>query len=218
VLEQMAAWQSRPRERVYPVVFIDAIVVKIRDGQVANRPVYTVVGVSVEGKRDVLGLWVGDGSEGAKYWHQVLTSRYVDEHRGCLGVEPICRPLSVSASADYQRRSRGRSARKVEDERLLGRIRELHAGNYYAYRYRGCGARSVAAASAALPCTAVDGRGRNQGAKRHGKPWRTTRPDPQSRWWPNLVQRDFSVARPNELWVTDLSYSRSWRGFPSRRS
>jgi transposase-like protein len=55
------------------VVFIDAIHVKIRDGQVANRPVYTVVGVTVDGMRDVLGLRVGDGGEGAKYWHQVLS-------------------------------------------------------------------------------------------------------------------------------------------------
>jgi putative transposase len=73
VLEEMAAWQNRPLDSVYPVVFIDAIVVKIRDGQVANRPVYTVVGVTVEGTRDVLGLWVGDGGEGPKYWHQVLS-------------------------------------------------------------------------------------------------------------------------------------------------
>jgi transposase-like protein len=68
----MVAWQSRPLDVVYPVMFIDAIQVKIRDGQVANRPVYTVVGVTVEGMREVLGLWVGDGGEGAKYWHQVL--------------------------------------------------------------------------------------------------------------------------------------------------
>ena len=73
VLEEMVAWQSRPLDRVYPVIFIDAIHVKIRDGQVANRPVYTVVGVTVDGMRDILGLWVGDGGEGAKYWHQVLT-------------------------------------------------------------------------------------------------------------------------------------------------
>src|SRR6201997_970370 len=73
VLEEMAAWQSRPLDSVYPVVFIDAIQVKIRDGQVANRPVYTVIGGTVEGMRDILGLWVGDGGEGAKYWHQVLT-------------------------------------------------------------------------------------------------------------------------------------------------
>jgi putative transposase len=73
VVEELAGWQSRPLDSVYPVVFIDAIHVKIRDGKVANRPVYTVVGVSVNGERDILGLWVGDGSEGAKYWHQVLS-------------------------------------------------------------------------------------------------------------------------------------------------
>jgi putative transposase len=67
VLEQMAEWQSRPLDAVYPVLFIDALFVKIRDGQVANRPIYTVVGVTVEGERDILGLWVGQGGEGAKY-------------------------------------------------------------------------------------------------------------------------------------------------------
>jgi len=73
VLEETAAWQNRPLDRVYPVVFIDAIVVKIRDGQVANRPVYAAIGVTVDGKRDILGLWIGTGGEGAKYWLQVLT-------------------------------------------------------------------------------------------------------------------------------------------------
>jgi transposase-like protein len=73
VLEEMAAWQSRPLDSIYPVIFIDAIQVKIHDGQVAKRPVYTVVGVTVDGMRDILGLWVGDGGEGAKYWHQVLS-------------------------------------------------------------------------------------------------------------------------------------------------
>jgi len=69
----MTAWQNRPLDSVYPVLFIDAIHVKIRDGKVANRPVYTVVGVTLDGERDILGLWVGDGGEGAKYWHQVLS-------------------------------------------------------------------------------------------------------------------------------------------------
>jgi len=73
VLEDLAEWQNRPLERVYPVVFIDAIVVKIRDGQVANRPVYAAIGVTVDGQRDILGLWIGTGGEGAKYWLQVLT-------------------------------------------------------------------------------------------------------------------------------------------------
>jgi putative transposase len=73
VIAEMTEWCNRPLERVYPVVFIDAIHVKIRDGQVANRPIYVAIGVTVTGHRDILGLWVGDGGEGAKYWLQVLT-------------------------------------------------------------------------------------------------------------------------------------------------
>jgi putative transposase len=64
------------------VIFIDAIVVKIRDGQVANRPVYAAIGVTVDGQRDILGLWIGTGGEGAKYWLQVLNeikNRGVDD-------------------------------------------------------------------------------------------------------------------------------------------
>jgi putative transposase len=63
-------------------------------------------------------------------------SRYIDENRGRFGVEPICRTLDVSASAYYQRKTGERSARVIVDERLLARILELHAANYYAYGYR----------------------------------------------------------------------------------
>ncbi|PFG43799.1 transposase-like protein [Isoptericola jiangsuensis] len=73
VLDGMAEWQSRPLDPVYPVVFIDCIHVKVRDGQVANRPIYVALAVTVDGNRDILGLWAGDGGEGAKYWLQVLT-------------------------------------------------------------------------------------------------------------------------------------------------
>jgi putative transposase len=73
VLETMSEWQNRPLDPVYPVIFIDAIMVKIRDGQVANRPIYCAIGVTVDGERDILGLWAGTGGEGAKYWLQVLT-------------------------------------------------------------------------------------------------------------------------------------------------
>jgi putative transposase len=73
VLEGMAEWQNRPLDAVYPVIFLDAIHVKIRDGQVANRPVYVALAVTAEGTRDILGLWAGDGGEGAKYWLHVLT-------------------------------------------------------------------------------------------------------------------------------------------------
>jgi transposase-like protein len=73
VVDTMTEWQHRPLDAVYPVVFIDAIHVKIRDGQVANRPVYVAIGVTVDGERDILGLWIGEGGEGAKYWAHVLT-------------------------------------------------------------------------------------------------------------------------------------------------
>ncbi|MCX4471317.1 IS256 family transposase [Micromonospora sp. NBC_01655] len=73
VMDGMAEWQNRPLDRVYPVVFIDAINVKIRDGQVANRPIYVVMAVTVDGHRDILGIWAGDGGEGAKHWLHVLT-------------------------------------------------------------------------------------------------------------------------------------------------
>jgi transposase-like protein len=73
VVEAMVGWQNRPLDAVYPVIFIDAVNVKIREGQVANRPIYMAIGVTVDGERDILGLWVGDGGEGAKYWHHVLS-------------------------------------------------------------------------------------------------------------------------------------------------
>jgi transposase-like protein len=73
VIEGMTEWQNRPLDSVYPVIFIDAVHVKIRDGQVANRPIYVALAVTVEGTRDILGLWAGDGGEGAKYWLHVLT-------------------------------------------------------------------------------------------------------------------------------------------------
>jgi putative transposase len=73
VIEEMQAWQARPLDAVYAASFIDAIVVKVRDGQVANRPVYAAIGVSLDGERDILGLWAGSGGEGAKFWMSVLT-------------------------------------------------------------------------------------------------------------------------------------------------
>jgi putative transposase len=141
-------------------------------------------------------------------------SRYIDEHRGSFGVEPICRTVGVSASAYYQRKTGERSARAVEDERLLGRIRELHEANYFAYGYR----RMWKALGRAGETV---GRGRVQrlmrahgiqGAKRRGRPWRTTKPDPPADRRPDLVERDFNTERPNKLWVADISWLRCWEG------
>jgi transposase InsO family protein len=141
-------------------------------------------------------------------------SRYVDEHQERFGVEPICRTLGVSVSAYYERRSGRRSARAVEDERLLERIRELHASNYYAYGYRRMW-KALRRAGERAPRCQVQRLMKNNGivgAKRRGKPWRTTKPDPEAQRRPDLVQRDFAASRPNELWVADLTYLRSWEG------
>jgi transposase-like protein len=87
VNDELVAWRNRPLDRVYPVLFVDAIVVKIRDGQVTNRPVYVVVGVNLEGQRDVLGLWIGTGGEGAKQWHAYLTEL---RNRGVADAFIVC--------------------------------------------------------------------------------------------------------------------------------
>ena len=74
VVEDMQAWSSRPLQRVYAAIFIDAIMVKVRDGQVGNQPFYAAIGVDLHGHRDVLGLWAGHGAgESAKFWMNVLT-------------------------------------------------------------------------------------------------------------------------------------------------
>jgi transposase-like protein len=67
VIGEMTEWQNRPLDRVYPVMFIDAIHVKVRDGQVTNCPFCVAVGASVNGERDILGLWAGDGGGGTKF-------------------------------------------------------------------------------------------------------------------------------------------------------
>src|SRR3954468_20552137 len=72
VVAEMNDWVNRPLDPVYVAVFIDAIHVKVRDGQVANRPVYAAIGVTIDGHKDVLGLWMGTGGEGAKFWMSVL--------------------------------------------------------------------------------------------------------------------------------------------------
>ncbi|SDH73839.1 Transposase, Mutator family, partial [Pseudonocardia oroxyli] len=76
IVDAMVEWQNRPLDAVYPVIFIDAIHVKIRHGKVTNRPIYVALAVTVEGRRDILELWDGDpaaGGEGAKYRLHVLT-------------------------------------------------------------------------------------------------------------------------------------------------
>jgi putative transposase len=73
VVEEVKAWQSRPLEPVYPILYLDALHVKIRDaGHVQNRAIYVAIGVKLDGDKEVLGLWAGQ-AEGAKFWLQVVT-------------------------------------------------------------------------------------------------------------------------------------------------
>src|SRR3954451_12092627 len=73
VLEEVKAWQTRPLEPLYPILFLDALMVKMRhEGRVENRAVYVAIGIDLDGRKDVLGLWTS-ANEGAKFWLQVLT-------------------------------------------------------------------------------------------------------------------------------------------------
>ncbi len=88
ILDELNEWQNRPLDAVYPIVYIDALVVKVRtDGTVINRAAYLAVGVDVEGRKHVLGVWLGDGDEGAKFWLTVLTEL---RHRGLDDVLIVC--------------------------------------------------------------------------------------------------------------------------------
>ncbi len=142
-------------------------------------------------------------------------SAFIDERRGDFGIEPICRTLGVSASAYYERRAGRRSARALEDDRLTELIAKTHAENYSAYGYRRTWKALLRAGEQGLARCTVQRLMRAagiQGAKRRGKPWRTTKPDPEAHRRPDLVERDFSASGPNELWVADLTYLRSWDG------
>jgi len=139
---------------------------------------------------------------------------FIDEQRERFGVEPICRTLGVSASAYYERASGRRSARAVEDERLLGLIREIHERNYFAYG-------SWRMWKALRRAGEQVGRGRAellmrsngiQGAKRRGKPWRTTYPNTDAYRPADLVKRDFTASGPDQLWFADFTYLRCWEG------
>jgi transposase-like protein len=88
VLEELAEWQSRPLDRVYPVVFTGALMIKIRDGVVTNRPVYLAIGIDCDGHKQVLGLWAGPTTgESAKFWMSVLSEL---KSRGVADVCIVC--------------------------------------------------------------------------------------------------------------------------------
>ena len=88
IVDDMESWQSRPLDTIYPVLMVDGIRIKIRDGTVTNRTVYVVMGINMEGERDILGLWVGpSGGESAKFWLGVLSEL---KNRGIQDTLMLC--------------------------------------------------------------------------------------------------------------------------------
>jgi len=88
ITDDMQTWQSRPLDAIYPVIFVDGIRIKIRDGNVTNRVVYVVMGISMEGERDIVGLWVGpSGGESPKFWLSVMSEL---KNRGINDVLMLC--------------------------------------------------------------------------------------------------------------------------------
>jgi transposase InsO family protein len=143
-------------------------------------------------------------------------SAFIEERRAAgFAVELVCRTIGVSRSAHYQRQSGQRSARAVRDEELLATIRRLHEANFGAYGYRKM--------HLALRRAGVVDIGRDrvrrlmsangiQGAKRRGRKWKTTTPDPHAHRRPDLVERNFTASGPDELYVADFTYLRCWEG------
>ena len=87
VMEEVKTWQGRPLDAVYPIVYLDALYVKIRDaGHIRNRAIYVAIGVNLKGNKEVLGLWTGE-AEGAKFWLQVLTDL---KNRGVADIFIAC--------------------------------------------------------------------------------------------------------------------------------
>ena len=141
-------------------------------------------------------------------------SAFIDQNRGRFGVEPICETLGVSASAYYQRACGERAAREIEDERLLAVIRKTHQANFEAYGYRRMWKALGRAGESAPRCQVqrLMAAHQIQGAKRRGKPWQTTKPDPTAARARDLVGRDFTAPAPNRLWVGDFTHLRCWEG------
>ena len=88
VFDELQEWRNRPLDAMYPIVYIDALMIKIRDGVVQNRPAYLAVGVDLDGRKHVLGIWIGDSKgEGAKFWLSVLSEL---KNRGVDDVLIVC--------------------------------------------------------------------------------------------------------------------------------
>jgi putative transposase len=139
---------------------------------------------------------------------------YIESHRDRYGVEPICEVLPIAPSTYYDARSRPPSARALRDEELKAEIRRVHAQNFGVYGARKVWRQLNREGWAVARCT-VERLMRDLGLRGavRGKIRRTTTPDAFAPRPADLVQRDFSADRPNQLWVADLTYVTTWSGF-----
>ena len=156
-------------------------------------------------------------------------SAFIDAHRDRFGVEPICRVLSahghtIAPSTYYAAKTRPRSTRSIRDEVVLAHIVRVHESPMIGRRLYGARkvykelareeARGEPPERGHVPCCQVERLMRSHGLRgvRRGRPFVTTRPDVGVQRPPDLVQRDFTASRPNELWVVDFTYVPTWSG------
>jgi transposase InsO family protein len=139
---------------------------------------------------------------------------YIDEFKHRYGVEPICRVLPIAPSTYYHARRRSSSARAVRDRQLKGEIARVHAEHFGVYGARKVWRQLHREQITVARCTVerLMGELGLQGVRR-GKTRRTTTPDAAAARPADLVARDFSATRPNQLWVADLTYVATWSGF-----
>ena len=142
-------------------------------------------------------------------------TRYVEERRDAFGVEPICAAIGVSVSTHYARRSRKPSRRELADRQLLVEIEAARSGRRRVYGARKTW-KELRRRDVAVGRDHVARVMREHGliGKLRGSKKRTTIPDEAAAERArDLLQRDFTAARPNEKWVADLTYLRTWNGF-----
>jgi putative transposase len=139
---------------------------------------------------------------------------YIDANKDRFGVEPICQLLPIAPSTYYQHRRRRPSARAVRDAKLRAEIRRVHADNFGVYGARKIWRQLHREGISVARCT-VERLMRELGLEgvRRGKPHKTTTPEVADVQPADLVKRDFSASRPNQLWVADLTYVATWSGF-----
>jgi putative transposase len=139
---------------------------------------------------------------------------YIDEYRGRFGVEPICEVLPIAPSTYYAVKSRPSSARRLRDAELKVEIARVHAANFGVYGARKVWLQLHREGIDVARCSVerLMGELGLQGVRR-GRTQRTTTPEASAPRPADLVERDFSATRPNELWVADLTYVATWSGF-----